>query len=429
MDVFRFSNFAAWKDATGNTFTTGRSPELKHLDEVLKDHFENKKTKTDLRNAFLAWTQSKEQGDKPWKNGTRDKNGAMSAIAEYVNVQIYVRGQLTADEKTAARAIEEANQAALAVLFGEVEFHMKATAVQALLSKVSAIDGTAAAVKNGGKIAPAPTGEGNELMQRVVGPHLVGQLADVAAKTLPIINIIVSGGVLVKSLIDIVTTANMNEKITGNDFAIANGDPAKALEAVQQLLERKATAAKVGALSAGAGLSAALLSGVTGGISGAVVGLAKSVFDMLEAYYIAGREAQEFEAGKAAIKAHKLDFSIFQKCPLLGAYFLTCSDTSAIVNMAVSEYGSPGWNYDVEILVKRIDALLSAARDLIRESNFELTRLAQDKGKVVNSKYTVLKWIPVGKYHQFQQDINRAFGPKEFVDKAHWKSPQEAAAN
>lgn len=423
MADFKYDSFVKWKMAITDSWMSPKSSDLKKLESAMEDWFNNKnlETKGKIRSAFMQWTSAKPS----WKNGTRDKTGAMSAIDDFVNTVIHVAAALTELEKKAAQAIDEANQNALAVLFGEVKFQMKTTAVASLLYRLKNLKTKADIIKKLRSAPAEPPSYCADILNAVIGKSLLAQFSEILKNTLPFINIVVSSANLADALLTVVLTNSTKNHIVNNEFAIAPGDPVKALEAVQKLLERKARQAQVGAASAAVGLSGALVSAFTVGTAGLVVGFAKSTFDMLEAYHIAGQEAEEFKAGIEAIKNQTLDFTIFEKCPLLGAYFIACSDTSAIINMAVAKYGQLNWQYDVEILVKRMDKLLDASRELIRTSNFELLNLAQNKGRVVNSKYTFLK-MPIGLFHKFQVEIDGVLREREYQGNINWLSPEEA---
>ena len=75
-----------------------------------------------------------------------------------------------------------------------------------------------------------------------------------------------------------------------------------------------------------------------------------------------------------------LNLDIFKTNPLLGCYLVACSDTSAIINMAVAEYGRPGWKLEIEDMATRLQPLLVKASQFLRASRFEIPELAMSAG-------------------------------------------------
>src|SRR5690606_19632587 len=68
-----------------------------------------------------------------------------------------------------------------------------------------------------------------------------------------------------------------------------------------------------------------------------------------------------------------LDATVFQVCPLLGCYLLTCADLSTIINLDVQEIGQKGWMDKVEKLRnQKIQPVLIQASRLIVAHRFVL---------------------------------------------------------
>lgn len=171
-----------------------------------------------------------------------------------------------------------------------------------------------------------------------------------------------------------------NEYKTG----FLRGDPVAAAEAVQTIIQRDlaehsinlarqtaATGTKI------AGLFADLGTGTT-----AAVGLANSIAGLGLKLYCLGRDIADMKAGnKQLATPDNLDLTVFEDCPILGCYLLTCADTSLVANFFVADIGLPGWMDRVEELKQRkMDPLLKIATKDIDKSPLQLEGLRADKG-------------------------------------------------
>lgn len=162
------------------------------------------------------------------------------------------------------------------------------------------------------------------------------------------------------------------------------GDPVAAAEAVKTIIQRDlakhsiqlaqhatATGAKI------AGLFADLGTATTAGI-----GLANAVASLGLELYGLGVDIKDMRAGnKRLARPDDLDLTVFEDCPILGCYLLTCADTSSVANFFVADIGLPGWMDKVEHLKKKqMDPLLKLAAKDIQASRLQLEGLSSDKG-------------------------------------------------
>lgn len=162
------------------------------------------------------------------------------------------------------------------------------------------------------------------------------------------------------------------------------GDPSAAAEAIQAIIKRDlaqhsvklgqqtvATGAKIGGLFAdfGTGTTAAI------GVANTLASLGLQLFSL-------GLDIKDIRAGNKRLAApNTLDLTVFNDCPILGCYLLTCADTSAVANMFVADIGLPGWMDKVELMKKKqMDPLLKIASKNISSSRLQLEGLSSDKG-------------------------------------------------
>ena len=95
----------------------------------------------------------------------------------------------------------------------------------------------------------------------------------------------------------------------------------------------------------------------------------------------AAAEAIQVIIKRDLAQPNALDLTVFNDCPVLGCYLLTCADTSAVANMFIADIGLPGWMDRMEAMKKKqMDPLLKIASKNINSSRLQLEGLASDKG-------------------------------------------------
>lgn len=208
-------------------------------------------------------------------------------------------------------------------------------------------------------------------------------LADIIAEVVPVVGVLVSGGKLAKAGKAVVEDGYNLYQCGHYKKGFLRGDPLAAAEAVQSLIKRDlgkhsvqlaqqatATGAKI------AGLFADMGTGTT-----AAIGLANALATLgLELFYL-GLTIKDMRAGNRRLATPEtLDLTVFEDCPILGCYLLTCADTSSVANFFVADIGLPGWMDKVEKIKKtQMDPMLKIARKNINESRIQLEGLAQNK--------------------------------------------------
>lgn len=209
-------------------------------------------------------------------------------------------------------------------------------------------------------------------------------LQDIVAEVVPVLGILVSGGKLAKAGKAVAEDGYNLYNFSDYAAGIRSGDPLAAAQAVKTLIQRDlvkhsvqlaqqslATGAKI------AGLLADMGTGTTVGI-----GLANALASLGLELFTLGLAIKEMRAGNRRLATPEtLDLTVFDDCPILGCYLLTCADTSAVANFFVNDIGQPGWMDRVEAVKKtQMDPLLKIARKSIGASKIQLTGLSQNKG-------------------------------------------------
>jgi hypothetical protein len=78
--------------------------------------------------------------------------------------------------------------------------------------------------------------------------------------------------------------------------------------------------------------------------------------------------------------------TIFQTCPLVGAYYVCCAPTSALVNQIYERWWQAEWRGDVErAVVKHLEPIRARARHVIREHRFVINELNRHPGVLMRN--------------------------------------------
>ncbi len=253
--------------------------------------------------------------------------------------------------------------------------------------------------KGGGSAAGAATNSSNTISMvndfisgcaDVPGLHAVAEaigteaMENLVAEVVPFVSIVNSARKLATATAHVVDDAHSLYKSAEWTEGALPGDPVAACEAVKGLIKRD-----LGKHSVQMAQQAAATGGKLAGILGdggtgttVAIGLANAAASLgLQLFYL-GLDIKDMRAGNARLaKPGGLDSTVFNECPILGCYLLTCTDTSNIVNLLVEDIGSPGWMNRVEVMKRtQLDPLLKIATKNIMSSRLQLDGLSANKG-------------------------------------------------
>ena len=208
-------------------------------------------------------------------------------------------------------------------------------------------------------------------------------VADIVAEVTPILGVFVSGGKLVKAGKAVVEDGRDLYKFSSYREGFRSGDPVAAADGIKTIIQRDLAKHSVQlaqqALATGAkiaGIFADMGTATTAGI-----GLANALASLGLELFTLGLAIKDLRAGNARLKTPEtLDLTVFEECPVLGCYLLTCADTSAVANFFIADIGLPGWMDKIEKMKKtQMDPLLKIARKGIASSKIQLEGLSQNK--------------------------------------------------
>jgi len=209
-------------------------------------------------------------------------------------------------------------------------------------------------------------------------------MENLIAEVIPFVGIINSARKLATATAHVVNDAHSLYKSAEWTEGALPGDPVEACKAVRNLIQRD-----LGKHSIQMAQQAAATGGKIAGVLGdggtattVAIGLANAAASLgLQLFYL-GLDIKDMQAGNARLaKPASLDSTVFKKCPILGCYLLTCTDTSNIVNLLVDDIGGPGWMDRVELMKRtQLDPLLKIATRNITSSRLQLEGLSTNKG-------------------------------------------------
>lgn len=223
-----------------------------------------------------------------------------------------------------------------------------------------------------------------ENLDQIIEAITENTVEELVSEVMPFIGVVASGAKTAKAAKAVAKDGYNLYKSSDYKQGFLRGDPYAAAEAVQTIIKRDlakhsiklaqqatATGAKI------AGLFADLGTATTVGI-----GLANSLASLGLELFSLGVDIKEMRAGNKRLgKPDTLDLTVFEECPILGCYLITCADTSSVANFFVADIGLPGWMTRVEQMKKKqMDPMLKLASKDIQSSRIQLENLSADKG-------------------------------------------------
>jgi hypothetical protein len=214
-----------------------------------------------------------------------------------------------------------------------------------------------------------------------IGSHAVSELL---AEVTPVLGIFVSGAKLVKAGKAVAEDSYNLYKSAEYRKGFLRGDPSAAAEAVQTIIKRDLAkhSVKLAQQTVATGAKVAGTLADLGTASTAIIGAANALASLGLTLASLGVDIKDMRAGnkRLAVPA-SLDLTVFEECPVLGCYLITCADTSSVANLFVADIGLPGWMDKVEMMKKKqMDPLLKIATKEIESSRLQLEGLSSNKG-------------------------------------------------
>ncbi len=420
------------------SFGRPRSKELKAVDNALNAYKKAELESTGsilnekkaLQQAMATWKIAQQTKGQDWKKSIRNKNRAVEKLdGELGHVMVGAGGlnhrgesMIDARELLALKIVSEAIKQNTRLMFSGQTLSVRNSKGLADLNGVrTALDTFKVAAKD---IKNAATGMGvaspnlNLELQKLLASLFGEASANEARAALgpvfsefltsvtPFVGALSSGAKAISNWGRAAKTLYDKSGMKDAAGSFAPGDPAAAFDAVLQIMTREmnmyATTASVHTV--GATAKAAFTVVDFGTLSTTLIGAAESLALVVQKIYLFARDWNEMKAVNTLLTASAIDLTLFKTCPLLGCYLIANSDTSAVINMAVADYGKTNWQLDVETMVKKAKPVFEKARSVIQASRYEIVGMRGMKGSAINRTAKTLG-LPTGKLSGFVADI------------------------
>jgi hypothetical protein len=390
-----------WMQDT-SVFAYPRSPEMKAIDEAIRNFKEQSpSSRKAIETALENWKAKEKKSGQDWKQSRRNKNGTIEKLDLELRHVIRAR---TPEELVAMWEVRRGNEQNLKTLFSGKQLVVKnskaASGAGTIASAASSVEKSLKSGMSAVKAAASgasPTDIVNNLCggsSSVLGTSGHAVLS-AFSKAMPLLNVIKGGVTVSAKLVSIAKSGWMKYRTAEQArSAFAPGDPAAALDALQQMIGREmresAFDAASEALKLGADITALVASGgIAAPVTSFVTDFARNIGQLCYTVYLFSRDQSEANIANKYLINGPWDLSLFKYSPLLGCYVLACSTTSAVIAMSVHQYGKPGWLVETEVMKRKADPLIDKAGELIRAGRYEIPELSHFKGVVPPS---INKW-------------------------------------
>ncbi|MEX2572545.1 MAG: hypothetical protein WD737_14690 [Gemmatimonadota bacterium] len=417
MDVM---SYQYWKRHTyGGPFSV-RSAELKRVDSALKKYHQSKSQAdlNELRFTLAKWKQAKGAN---WKSSIRNKDEAVEILTDQITSWQIGPGPLSGAERVALSHVRAEADAVLNTLFLNKKLVWRSGFSGKLrnnewgvrLNAAGAARNTRILAPNVGLPGPPMPGRPGSNSQRAgniatdifntlvpselradvaaeLAKIMPGFMTELAASLTPFVGVIVSGGSATLSGVRLARDEyRLYYAKLHKERSLSVETPEQAIKSMISVMQREQNFHALDG-SVALGEFAGKLAGVLadgGTATNAAIGLAANVLKLTNIIRIVVRDVQEKKAANLLMqKPVRVD--VFETCPVMGAYYVCCVPTSALVNGIFERFRQFGWRDDVEHAVKKhIEPLRAQGRRLIREHRFVIPELQNSPGVLeVNKK-------------------------------------------
>lgn len=387
-----FVSYDQWMRGTKLGLTKPRSQKLKQVDLALEqyDLLRTQKQVSYLRTCFNTWKLSK---GVEWEESSRNHRDLVTELDKMLSQNDKLLSPMD--------AILQEQQALLHNLFRERKLHSrtlfglgkkkKVTALNQLKrikdggeAAKDAIKGTAQAAGNSKSALTKAmeslcselfnnTGTAGEIMEEIAAELGQGFMADLITEMLPYAGVLRSGYNVIDNWKKTAKNYYTKHKVTKYEDVAKAGDPAKAVAAIERCVDRQAKhyLIKAGRSTASFSAKVAVHATGAGGVGDPIIGGVSAMASIVQLIHEIGRDFQEKHAiNKMLTSGEKLDYTVFDTCPLLGCYYLVCTNTSDVIDVMNENIGGEEWLNEVEDLAKKLETLKKAARKMIDKHRY-----------------------------------------------------------
>lgn len=386
-----FISYDQWMRGTKLGLTKPRSKMLKQVDLALEqyDLLRTKKQSSYLRTCFNTWKLSK---GVEWEESKRNNKNMVTDLDKMLSQSDLLLSPMDVileEQRALLQNLFRERKLHSRSLFGlktkkkaQIAFKLQRIADGATAAK-DAISGAASGGSDEGSMKAAVLSLVSELfnnigpiaeIQEEIAAELgAGFLSEMIAEMVPYAGVLRSGYNVIDNWKKTAKNAYANHKVNKYEDVAKAGDPRKAVLAIEQCLERQVNHYLTKASRSTISFSAKIAVHATGagGIGDPLIGGVSAMASLVQLIYEIGRDYQEKRAiNKIINSGQPLNHRVFDVCPLLGAYYIVCTNTSDILDILNEDIGSADWLNDVEDLAKKLEKIKKPARKVIDKHRY-----------------------------------------------------------
>lgn len=405
-----------WMELTRGGLTTPRSNELKKLDKALETFHKKRGESRALKSldaAFRAWC--KKAGEHRFKQSQRNRHGAVSQLERQIS-EALSHAPFVFIDRELQEAIDfmESEQIKLnRMLFFGARVVLKSESYKEtadeirenadeLKSNLEELTGSDLSIPShmsmdslreeiGGNMGELFGNELSTVMQFIGEESYKDMAENIIQGMIPIYAQLKSGAEMVKAWTDVAQKQYKIRDINKKGDIVNAKDPAAALTAIIRLLKRERTVLIKDATAATANFAASVSTAALDGgtVSGAVVGTATAVANLVASIVNFVRDLKEMRRANALLAKGITHLGIFEACPLLGCY-LFCPEKagfqysafSGLIRQSFSSWGTEGYTRQLEYeITKKLGTIKEEAARLMGASR--MTVVGIGKGEVI----------------------------------------------
>ena len=375
-----------WMQRTNLGVLSVRSPSLKSVDAALKNYdvFPSARHLKLLRRTFDVWKQEKVE----WKKSDRNRKGAVT------DLDAMLKGP---DRELSPMdyLLNEQRQRIDMLFRGRKLVTRKSKMIVPGVSAVSNLENIRRGATTLGAASPAfvdavrslfrsffGAGAANVSLEVEIANYLGQHVAsDLVKNMAPYAGILTSGANAIYQWGKFAQAAGRWAEVHDCRWAVRAGDPIQAVNAIERVLSRDMTRrATQGTMSAFEAIARGAATTVAGPAAEAVTAGVMSIAKLTYQVYIIGRDFQEKSQANGIMSgAEPVTYTVFDKYPLLGCYYVVCVDTSDVVNFMLDDMGAAHWMDAVEEMARKIQPVIRTSKKLIDDGRFEIEHMPKMK--------------------------------------------------
>ncbi len=395
--------------------TSPRSETLKKLDEAIKSGNPAK-----AKAALEAWILEQIKDKKDWKLSVRNKhaNKPVEKLFKELGCGMGAMKPMSAAQKeldnTAKAMLLEANALAAKRMFTgkRLKFKDSFWGLTKNRNKKEAdkIDKAVNSAKNVGGTATGLVGNANavaeaalnlktiielimgtldaskdsitdQLKTQIISAFFGASVAEFCKNAAPAFGLATSGYAVLKTWVGVARNVASRSDMRDRVDAVRSGNAAAALSAVISIIEHDIKVQTAEGVIRTAAFTAKVvgvadMSQTTTVVAGAIESVAVLLNNLVDVMH----DARMITKGNKMIEAGHINLELFEKCPILGCYYLCVQDHSIIMNFNMNNMGRDGWQNEALRLRNALDAVLEKSAELIGKSRIEIPDMADAKG-------------------------------------------------